>query len=73
MKDFKKLHADTLVNTTHFIKKAVMVPIEIDEDGVTQEPENKDHPFMRGIMTFDDFNYKMFNDYVLIEQPNNSP
>lgn len=35
MKDFKKLHADTLVNTTHFIKKAVMVPIEIDEDGVT--------------------------------------
>ena len=35
MKDFKKVHADTLVNTTHFIKKAVMVPIEIDEDGVT--------------------------------------
>lgn len=26
LKEFRKLHADTIINTTHFIKKAVMVP-----------------------------------------------
>lgn len=26
-------------------------------------------PFMRGIMTFDDYNYKNVNDYVLVEEP----
>jgi len=24
---------------------------------------------MRGIMTFDDYNYKSLNEYVLIEEP----
>ena len=24
---------------------------------------------MRGIMTFDDYNYKSLNDYVLVEEP----
>ena len=24
---------------------------------------------MRGIMTFDDYNYKSFNEYVLMEEP----
>lgn len=24
---------------------------------------------MRGIMNFDDYNYKSFNDYVLVEEP----
>jgi len=33
IKDFRKLHADTFVNTTHFMKKSVMVPITVDEDG----------------------------------------
>jgi hypothetical protein len=27
------LHADTTINTTHFIKKAVMVPLDLDEEG----------------------------------------
>jgi len=26
VKEFRKLHAENIVNTTHFIKKAVMVP-----------------------------------------------
>jgi len=25
---------------------------------------------MRGIMNFDDYNYKSYNDYVLIKEPN---
>ena len=33
IKDFRKLHADTTINTTHFIKKAVMVPLDLDEEG----------------------------------------
>ncbi len=27
---------------------------------------------MRGIMNFDDFNYKQFNQYVLLEEPHES-
>lgn len=69
IKDFRKLHADTTINTTHFIKKAVMVPLDLDEEGQPQSPDNQQHPFMRGIMNFDDYNYKSFNDYVLVEEP----
>ena len=69
IKDFRKLHADTLVNTTHFIKKSVMVPLALDDEGKEVEPANVQHPFMRGIMNFDDYNYKQFNDFVLVEQP----
>jgi hypothetical protein len=49
----KKIHADTMISTTHFIKKSVMVPIE-EELNVHV---NTEHPFKRGIMTFDDFSY----------------
>lgn len=38
IKDFRKLHADTVVNTTHFIKKSVMIPLQVDEDGNEIEP-----------------------------------
>ena len=33
IKDFRKLHADTVVNTTHFIMKSVMIPLQVDDDG----------------------------------------
>jgi hypothetical protein len=70
LKEFRKLHADTTINTTHFIKKAVMVPFEIDEKGNEKVNEtHQEHPFMRGIMNFDDYNYKSFNDYVFLEEP----
>jgi len=35
-----------------------MVPLTIDDNGRKMEPANTCHPFMRGIMTFDDYNYK---------------
>ena len=35
IKDYRKLHADTLINTTHFIKKTVMIPYDLDEEGQT--------------------------------------
>ena len=72
IKDFRKLHADTVVSTTHFIKKSVMVPINEDNDGnLVSNDQNTSHPFMRGIMQFDDYNYKQFNDFVLVPEPTN--
>jgi hypothetical protein len=38
-----------------------MIPVEYDDEGIEKEPSNVYHPFMRGIMHFDDFNYKQFN------------
>lgn len=69
IKDQKKLHVDTVVSTTHFMKKSVMIPVDQGSNGQMTEPNNTTHPFMRGIMTFDDFNYTQFNDYVLLEEP----
>ena len=58
-----------MVSTTHFIKKSVMVPIKVTDSGEIVKPENTEHPFMRGIMKFDDYNYSNYNSYILIEQP----
>jgi hypothetical protein len=72
IKNFKKLHADTIVNTTHFMKKSILVPLKENEDGNLTEPANAHHPFMRGILQFDDYNYERFNQYVLLEEPKNA-
>jgi hypothetical protein len=50
------------------MKKAVMVPIKKTADG-PELHENPNHPFMRGIMEFDDYNYASINDYVLLTEP----
>ena len=44
-----------------------MVPI--NEDDEPTDRTNADRPFTRGIMTFDDFNYRQFNDHILLEEP----
>jgi hypothetical protein len=49
-----------------------MVPIKYDDEGRIKEPDNSEHPFMRGIMNFDDFSYTQFNSYVLIAEPHES-
>ena len=70
LKDFRKLHSDTLVNTTHMIKKAVMVPIGVDDEGMPVENEERAAtPFCRGVLNFDDYNYKAYNQYVMIPGP----
>lgn len=66
IQDFRKLHANTLVNTTHMIKKAVMVPMGTDEEGLPLLTDNLNSPFQRGIMNFDDYNYKNVNPYILV-------
>ena len=59
IKDFRKLQAETNLQTLQLIKKSVIVP----------KVKGKQHPFKRGIMNFDDFNYEQFNQYVLVEEP----
>lgn len=69
MKDFRKLFADSVVQTTQMLKKHVMIKIPQDEEGNSEEVSNAYHPFMRGIMEFDDYNYSVHNPYVLVEDP----
>ena len=69
IKQNRRMHADAAVSTTHFIKKAVLVPVKPLNEDVSQKPQNSQHPFMRGIMTFDDYNYSQFNEHVLLEEP----
>ena len=33
MKDCRKLFADSIVQTTHLLKKSVMIPIKYDDEG----------------------------------------
>ena len=48
-----------------------MVPQDEDELGnQVEQTTHSNHPFMRGIMNFDDYNYNQYNDYILIEEPN---
>lgn len=68
IKDFRKLYADTVVQTTHMLKKSVMIPLKHDEEGKAIEVGNISHPFMRGIMEFDDFNYAQYNEMILVPE-----
>ena len=69
MKDFRKLFADSTVQTTHLLKKSVMIPIKYDDEGNVEEVAHAYNPFMRGVMEFDDYNYTVHNPYVLVEDP----
>jgi hypothetical protein len=46
-----------------------MIPINYDHDGKLIEVNKVDHPFMRGVMEFDDYNYRQYNPMVLIPEP----
>ena len=65
IKDYRKLNADTVVTTTHFLKKCVLVPSRATD---AEEKSNQVHPFKRGSMQFDDFNYDQYNPFILIEE-----
>ena len=69
MKDFRKLFADSVIQTTHLFKKLVCIPIKYDEESNLEEVKDAYTPFMRGVMEFDDFNYAIHNPYVLVEDP----
>lgn len=57
IKDFRKLYSDTVLQTTRFLKKSVAIPIKVDDEGKPHEAPVVNHPFMRGVMQFDDYNY----------------
>ena len=69
IKDYRKLFADTAVLTTHMLKKCVLIPYKMSNK---EEDAYQQHPFKRGAMKFDDFNYHIYNPYILIEDTNNT-
>jgi len=46
-----------------------MIPINYDEEGNQEEVIHAYNPFMRGVMEFDDYNYAMYNPFILVEDP----
>lgn len=54
-----------MVTTTHFLKKCILVPSRQNEQ---EEKYYLENPFKRGSMKFDDFNYEVFNPYILIQE-----
>lgn len=64
--------------TTHMLKKCIKVPKVIAQSNI--EPNGlppveydriverqKIEPFKRGVMCFDDFNYDLYNQYILVD------
>lgn len=64
--NLKKMHIDSMISTTHFFKKAVMIPTQTKLSARSQSLA-----FTRGIMNFDDYNYAAYNKHVLLQEPNN--
>ena len=72
IKTFRKMHIDSSVKTAHFFKKSIMVPHDRHRSEAAKhnrQQTNPRHPFSRGIMTFDDYNYDQYNSHVLISEP----
>jgi hypothetical protein len=72
------LFADTAVTTTHFLKKCVRVPKLYPETAGSPDNLSKAemeqaimiqqaNKFKRGAMHFEDYNYELYNKYVLID------
>ena len=78
IKDTKTLFGDTKVTTTHLLKNCVKIKtipkevIKYDSVGAPidhaamVERQNK-VPFQRGALTFEDFNYAVYNEHILID------
>lgn len=48
------------MQTTHLLKKCVLVP--------KNQLQRADTAFKRGVMDFEDFNYDLFNPYILVRE-----
>ena len=59
----KKHNANTSIQTTHFLKKCAIIKSESSNSS----GKEIDNPFKRGALTFDDYNYKMFNPFILVK------
>lgn len=55
--------ADTAVQTTHLLKKCFLV-----QNKDLKQSQLINSSFKRGAMQFEDFNYAMFNPYILINE-----
>lgn len=55
--------------TTHFLKRCIKIPKPPKDKTITLPniEKVKHDPFKRGIMRFEDYNYNMYNKYILID------
>jgi len=84
LKDYRTLFGDTMVTTTHFLKKCIKVPklvLQTNAIPTGLPPEKyydssrrqKIEPFKRGSMIFDDYNYDLYNKYILVDPHRGEP
>ena len=71
IRDNRTLFAETIVQTTHLLKKCARVQKIYENEletvqGKTQEQINY-NCFKRGAMFFEDFNYDPYNKHILID------
>lgn len=69
IKDYRTLFSDTMVMTTHFLKRCIKIPKVKDELNELSLEQRilKNAPFKRGAMKFEDYNYNMYNQYILVD------
>ena len=81
IKSQKKIHADTRITSTHFLKECSKVPkIAMEKETIHTKSDyqlmldarqmkamQKRNLFQRGAMAFDDFNYESYNEHILID------
>ena len=58
------MNADSLVQTTHFLKKCAL-------ETRNEESDPLKHVFKKGAMLFEDYNYAQINPYILVESLQN--
>ena len=66
----KKMAALSSVQTTHLFKKCVIQAVheddvELGENGEQRLRKPRKHPFNRGVLDFEDYNYRGINEFVL--------
>lgn len=60
------MYPNTLIQTTHFLKKCVIQPIS-EKKKSSELKEIRKLPFKRGAMGFEDYNYASYNPYIFVE------
>lgn len=62
-----KLFIFTNIMTTKFLKTCIRVPKSTSQEDSSQNGRANTSIFQRGIMNFEDYNYRLFNPHILLD------
>ena len=63
----KHFHGESVVHTTHFLKKlAIQSEDDVKLTKAGTPVLKRVHAFNRGVLNFEDFNYEVFNPHILV-------